>query len=108
MKKRVKKISLPKTYSPKMILFWVLAFATIGLLTLLITKAASPTISAEPEKGLLAGSISAITDTNASGNQYVQFGLSSSGNNSVTGGTDNSCVFQKADKPTHIAFCEGF
>ena len=26
----------------------------------------------------------------------------------VTGGTDTSCTFQKADKPTNTAFCEGF
>lgn len=62
-------------------LFFALAFAIIGVGLLIITKAATPSYSIEPESGQTNGVASQISDTTASGGKAIKFG------DIVTGGT---------------------
>ncbi len=90
---------------------FVAGFALVGVGLLLATHAATPVNNAiEPESGTISGGAVSGVDSNASNTGYIAFQAAAigGGSNNVTGGTDTSCQFQKADKPTRIAFCEGF
>ncbi len=71
-------------------LTFVVAFAVIGTVTLILSRAASPNSSVEPEKGVLSGLATLGSDSAASGGQYVQFGSATAPTPPpppVTGGT---------------------
>lgn len=104
---------------------FIIGFAIIGVTLLLSTHAATPVNnSIEAETGALSGGATAGIDANASGAGYIAFAAGAAScpagqtgtppnctvasANNLTGGTDNSCTFQKADAPIHVAFCEGF
>lgn len=57
------------------IIMFVIFFAAIGTVALLLTRAATPATSVEAENGRITGSASVSSSTpNASGNSYVKFG----------------------------------
>jgi hypothetical protein len=87
---------------------YLIVFGAIGGLVIIFSHAAPNTNSIEPEAGTVSGNATVGSDATASGGQFVSFKASTTGTNNVTGGTDSSCVFQKADKPMHLAFCDGF
>lgn len=55
---------------------FVLGIAVIGTIATLAIRAASPTVSVEPENGTLSGSVSTINDSTASNGKAIQFGSS--------------------------------
>ena len=63
--------SLIKRYKA---LGFILAFAIVGSIILVITHASSPTVSVEPENGSLLGQASLCTDASASNGSCVKFG----------------------------------
>jgi hypothetical protein len=62
----------------KLYLF-IAAFATIGIVALLATKAATPFASIEPETGTLSRTDLSVNDTSASGGRAVQFKAATTG-----------------------------
>ena len=66
-------------------LIFILFFAAVGSALLLLTHAATPTASIEPENGTLATNAITGTDSNASGGGYVQFKAPVSGGGSGGG-----------------------
>lgn len=60
----------------------VALFAILGVLTIIITKAAANSVAIEPENGIKTGQLSVISDTTqtASNSKYVKFGSDSTGN----------------------------
>jgi hypothetical protein len=54
----------------------IIAFGIVGGIFLLISHAATPTASTEPENGALSGSASIVNDGNASGGKAILFGTS--------------------------------
>jgi hypothetical protein len=52
------------------------AVMLIGITVALATRAAGPSLTAEPESGVLSGAVATIADNSASGGQAVQFGAS--------------------------------
>jgi hypothetical protein len=87
---------------------FVALIASVGVLTLIFTKAAAPGSSIQLESGTLSSPAQIISDANASGGKAVQFNSQQLSGTTVTGGRDTTCVFQKADAPVHVAFCDGF
>ena len=69
----------------KQSLTWIASFAVIGVITLLISHAATPTNnSIEPEDGTVAGgAIVGTNDSTASGGSYVTFKAPSTGMNHI-------------------------
>ena len=62
-----------KASSSKLVIF-ILVFATVGSITLIATRAASPSVSIEPEKSSSIAAPAALgSDTSASNGAYVQF-----------------------------------
>jgi hypothetical protein len=57
----------------KIALICIGVFATLGLATLLLTRAATPVVNLEPENGTLSAGAASISDTSASGGKAVQF-----------------------------------
>lgn len=55
------------------VLVFILSFALIGIIVMLVTRAATPTADLESEKGLIASPAISGLDSSASGGQYVQF-----------------------------------
>ncbi len=66
---------IKKIYSSKklMALTFTVAFAVVGTVTLLLTRAAAPSSSVELESGTLTPPAVVGSDTNASGSKYVQY-----------------------------------
>lgn len=52
----------------------VLAFAVIGVLLLAGSRASTPLVSTEPERGQLSGPTALLSDASASGGQAIKFG----------------------------------
>ncbi|MGZ6005237.1 MAG: hypothetical protein ACXWLH_03725, partial [Candidatus Saccharimonadales bacterium] len=75
MKKLKKKIwrTLRKK-RPNNLLIFVLAFAVVCALVLVVTHAASPNTSTEPENGSVSGAAGIGNDSSASGGKFLQFG----------------------------------
>ncbi len=59
----------------KQIVFIVI-FATVGVVSLIISHAVNPTASIEPEDSSITGNAQSISDSTASGNKALQFGKS--------------------------------
>jgi hypothetical protein len=57
----------------KRAIIFVVAFATIGTILLLLTRAATPTAHFETESANLSGNATIVSDTQASGGQALQF-----------------------------------
>jgi hypothetical protein len=55
-------------------LLFIVGFAVIGTAALILTKAATPTASIEPESGTIATGACAVSDAGASGSSAVKFG----------------------------------
>lgn len=55
-------------------LLFIVGFALIGTAALMLTKAATPTASIEPESGTIAAGACAVSDAGASGSSAVKFG----------------------------------
>jgi hypothetical protein len=53
---------------------FVAVFAALGLGTLLLVRAATPTANIQPENGTKTGNVATVSDGNASGGQAIQFG----------------------------------
>jgi hypothetical protein len=70
------------TQNKRMALLFVGIFAILGATLLIITKAASPSLSIEAESGTLSGTASLVNDSTASDGKAIQFGaaVSTSGN----------------------------
>lgn len=58
----------------------VLAIAAVGVLAMVISNAATPFMSLEPESGILTGGATAVSDTTASGSSAVRFSVQTGGN----------------------------
>lgn len=58
---------------------FVIAFATIGVIALLVTRAATPFASLEPEQGTRTANAAVINDAGASGGSAVQFNAGTNG-----------------------------
>lgn len=58
---------------------FIIAFALIGVIALLVTKAATPFASLQSEQGTIAGAACPIADGSASNSSAVQFGCSTGG-----------------------------
>jgi hypothetical protein len=65
-------------------LLFVTAFTAIGVMALVLTRAATPTASIQPEGGTVTAPAAAISDAAASGGQAVKFQASSSGGGGQT------------------------
>lgn len=57
---------------------FIIGFAAIGIILLLVTRAATPFVSLEPENGMLSRNDLVINDSSASGVKAVQFKAASS------------------------------
>ncbi len=68
---------------------FITLFAVIGAVSLIISRAATPTLSIEPETGTIQPPATSIDDTSASGGKAVKFSVATSG-----GGvsSDTPCV----------------
>lgn len=69
-----------------LLLIFVLFFAAVGSALLLLTHAATPTASIEPETKTLSGNVITGTDSNASGGGFVQFKAPASGGGGTSTG----------------------
>lgn len=65
---------------PKRVLV-IAVIIVIGLITLIATKAATPTASIEPENGTKSGNYSLSSTSGASGNSSIRFGATTAGAN---------------------------
>jgi hypothetical protein len=64
-----------KKLLPSIPVIWITAgFAVIGVMLLLVTRAATPFASVEPENGTITAPATKITDTTAAGGAAVKFG----------------------------------
>lgn len=88
----------------KQSLVWVATFAVIGVITLLVSHAATGSYSIEPEDGTASGGATQIADASASQGRAIKFGAPAVGGV----GVDSSCVFASAPAGTQAAFCDGF
>lgn len=72
--KKIRRL-LPKPLArrSKLVIFSI-AFALIGVIALLVTKAATPYASLQPEQGNIAGAACPVSDGSASNGSAVQFG----------------------------------
>ena len=72
------KVSKIASRHPKVLLaITVMMFSGLGLLTLRLSRAATPYVSLEPENGSIQGCISSVDDSNASGKKAIMFGCES-------------------------------
>lgn len=74
LKQHSKRILSNKRARPAL---FIVAFAIIGIVALLATRATTPFASLEPEQGTKATSVSTMADISASGGQFIQFGSGS-------------------------------
>ena len=65
---------------------FVLLFAVVGVVLLLVSHAATPYASIEPESGVASGAVTTTTDGAASNNKYIQFGTAGSTTTPSSGG----------------------
>lgn len=74
---------LIRGFSGKSMLIWLFAFSLVGIVTLLLTHAATPSLAIEPESGTTSGVAVVGSDPNASNGGYVKFGTTGSGGATV-------------------------
>lgn len=65
--------------SKNTLLLFVSTFAVIGTISLLVSRAATPSVSLQPEQGTVASPAAAVVDTTAASAQAVKFKPASSG-----------------------------
>lgn len=70
---------------------FIILFAVVGVVVLLISHAATPYASIEPENGTVT-TATTTTDTKASNGSYVQFGTAGSGGGGTGGTTSGGCT----------------
>lgn len=100
----VKKVKLTRSYLlSKQSLLWVTAFVAIGVVTLLISHAATGSYAIEPEDGSLGGNASSVSDAATSGGKAVLFAASANSNGNAP--ISAACKYSVAVTP---AFCETF
>lgn len=76
----IKKLKKANPYFlSKQSIAWVAAFAAIGVITLLISHAATNSYFFEPEDGAATSGITQVVDATASGGKAIKFGAPSSG-----------------------------
>jgi hypothetical protein len=93
MQKIMRKLT-PLNKIPKPVLF-IVGFAAIATILLLITKAATPFASIEPESATVSRTDLVVNDTSASGSKAVKFGSASIGTRvctSADGFPDGNCT----------------
>ena len=80
-------------------------FAVAGVVYLVISKAATPSVTTEAESGSLSGAITTISDAGASAGSAIQFRSPSGWRSSalVGGGYVNSIAYSPTDDPTNIS-----
>ncbi len=91
-------IKIKNMKDKRKVIIFVLVFAVIGVATLVISKAATPTVLLEAEGGSVTDCATSIADTAASGGSALQFG---SGQNSTP-----PYVFLRYEPPTVDAYAE--